>query len=295
MTGAWLTYTCRVREPDVPGVEACLEEAGAQAISCQAAEDDRLVVDARDGSRPLWSVCEVSGLFEPDTDIAKLEWCFSLCAVVVLQAWAATLPDRNWYESWRQQVKPQLFGGRLWVCPTWHDPPAGTELVIRLDPGMAFGTGTHATTAMCLDWLVESSLVAGAKVLDYGCGSGILALAAAKLGAAEVTAVDIDPAARTVCLDNAALNASSDILVADPDAIAGRQYDLIVANILLEPLTGLAARFAGLLGPGGSIALSGVLQEQSECLLAAYSGQFKMETRRQFGEWALVAGVRDGF
>ncbi|MDP6184429.1 MAG: 50S ribosomal protein L11 methyltransferase, partial [Gammaproteobacteria bacterium] len=125
--------------------------------------------------------------------------------------------------------------------------------------------------------------------------SGILALAAATLGAAEITAVDIDPAARAVCLDNAALNTSRSILVAAPEAVAGRRYDLIVANILLEPLVELAERFAGLLRVGGSIVLSGVLQEQTDHLLAAYAGAFKMETRRQQGEWALVAGVRERF
>ncbi|HJP36035.1 MAG TPA: 50S ribosomal protein L11 methyltransferase [Gammaproteobacteria bacterium] len=295
MSDAWLTYTCRVRETDVPAVEACLEETGAQAITCCSGADDSLIVETPDASQRLWPVCDVSGLFELDADIVALERCFSARAVVPLQARTTTLHARDWHESWRQQFEPQLFGGRLWVCPTWEAPPPAAKCVIRLDPGMAFGTGHHATTALCLSWLAESTAVAGAKVLDYGCGSGILALAAATLGAAEITAVDIDPAARAVCLDNAALNTSRSILVAAPEAVAGRRYDLIVANILLEPLVELAERFAGLLRVGGSIVLSGVLQEQTDHLLAAYAGAFKMETRRQQGEWALVAGVRERF
>lgn len=292
MSEVWLTYHCRVRETDVAAVEACLEEAGAAALTCTAAEDALLVVDELDGEHPLWPVCDVSGLFEIDTDFAGLERSFSDSAVVPVQVWTTTLRDRNWQESWRDQFKPQRFGG-LWICPTWARAPAGPEPVVRIDPGMAFGTGNHATTAMCLDWLAESGVVAGATVLDYGCGSGILALAAAKLGAADVTAVDIDPAALVVCRDNVRLNAVADIKVLAPEALGTQRYDLVVANILLEPLALLAERFAALVVSGGSIVLSGILREQSERLLAAYAGPFKMQTQRQLGEWALLAGVRE--
>ena len=275
-------------------VETCLEEAGAQSITCMAAASDLLIVDTLDGTRGLWPVCDVSGLFDPAPDLADLEARFSACAVIPLRAWSTTLRERNWHESWRDQFHPQLFAERLWVCPTWHKAPDGADLVVRIDPGMAFGTGSHATTALCLEWLAGSDLVAGTKVLDYGCGSGILAIAAAKLGAAEVTAVDIDPAALRVCRDNAKLNGLTEIVIMEPESLGQQRFDVVVANILLEPLTELVARFNGLLNPGGNIVLSGILREQAARLLAAYACAFKMQTQREQGEWTLIAGVRDG-
>ena len=172
-------------------------------------------------------------------------------------------------------------------------PPASAKFVVRIDPGMAFGTGRHATTAMCLEWLSASDALAGAKVLDYGCGSGILAIAAAKLGAAAVVAVDIDPSALCVCRDNVELNSLEQIVVADPAILGEQRFDLIVANILLNPLNALAGQFAALLAPGGRIVLSGILRAQAGRLLAAYSSKFKIRTRRQLEEWALLAGVLD--
>jgi len=292
-TASWLTYHCRVREADVAAVETCLEEAGAQAITCRAADGEALIVDTLDGTQELWPVCDVSGLFDPDPDLAGLEARFSASAVIPLRAWTTTLRERNWHESWRDQFHPQSFADRLWVCPTWLTVPHDADLVIRIDPGMAFGTGNHATTALCLEWLAGSKSVAGAKVLDYGCGSGILAIAAAKLGAAEVTAVDIDPAALSVCRDNAKSNGLTEIVITEPETLGQRRFDLIVANILLEPLTELVARFGELITPGGHIVLSGILAEQAARLLAAYASAFKMQTQREQGEWALLAGVRD--
>ena len=293
MTDSWLTYHCRVREADVAKVEDCFEQAGALAISCTEGERDRLVFDLLDDTRPLWSVCEVAGLFDADANLDSLEKLFSNNAVIPLHARVTTLQDRNWHESYREQFQAQKFGNNLWVCPTWVAAPVGAEHVIRIDPGMAFGTGNHATTALCLDWLAGSDAVAGAKVLDYGCGSGILAIAAAKLGAAQVTAVDIDSAVLEVSQDNASLNGLANLIITDPATIGGRRYDVVVANILLEPLVALAPNFAQHLAPGGQIVLSGILRGQITGLLAAYAGEFKMPTQRQLGEWALVAGVLD--
>jgi ribosomal protein L11 methyltransferase len=293
MTDSWLTYHCRVREADVAKVEDCFEQASALAISCTEGERDRLVFDLLDDTRPLWSVCEVAGLFDADANLDSLEKLFSNNAVIPLHARVTTLQDRNWHESYREQFQAQKFGNNLWVCPTWVAAPVGAEHVIRIDPGMAFGTGNHATTALCLDWLAGSDAVAGAKVLDYGCGSGILAIAAAKLGAAQVTAVDIDSAVLEVSQDNASLNGLANLIITDPATIGGRRYDVVVANILLEPLVALAPNFAQHLAPGGQIVLSGILRGQITGLLAAYAGEFKMPTQRQLGEWALVAGVLD--
>lgn len=293
MATAWVNYTCTARESDVPRIEACLEAAGAAAVSCSAAEDVALLVDELDGTHPLWPVCEVSGLFPAGTDFGLLETLFSEAAIAPLGSHIDKLPERQWQHAWREQFKPQVYGGRICICPTWCEPPDGSDIVIRLDPGMAFGTGNHATTAMCLDWLARNGTVAGARFLDYGCGSGILALAAAKLGAREVTAVDIDSEALQVCRANAAANGLDDIRVIDPARLDTQRFDIIVANILLEPLLGLAPRFAQLLVPGGHLVLSGILIEQTPTLLAAYAAPFKMTHEQHLGEWALVAGKTD--
>ena len=294
MTESWLTYRCHVREDDVATVEACLEEAGALSVSCTAAKPDRLVVDLVDGARPLWSVCEVSGLFGSDSTLNDIEKIFSERRVAPLQTTITALHNRNWHESWRDQFHPQLFGERLWVCPTWEDVPDAAALIVQIDPGMAFGTGNHATTALCLEWLSMSDAVKGARVLDYGCGSGILSIAAAKLGAVDVTAIDIDDSALEVCRENVSLNGLTNISIGDPATIDGNRYDLIVANILLEPLVQLADHFRQHLLPGGQIVLSGILSEQTPSLLAACAGKYNMQAPRQRGEWALLGGVLNG-
>ena len=291
MTDSWLTYSCRVREADVTIVESCFEAAGALSVSCVAAESRRLVVDLVDGALPLWSVCDVAGLFALDFNFNDIDKALSACGVIPLQARITTLRDRNWQESWRDQFHPQCFGEALWICPSWAEPPEDAKLVVRIDPGMAFGTGNHETTALCLEWLSMSDTVVGAKVLDYGCGSGIIGLAAARLGAAEVTAVDIDRAALQVCRENAVLNGLPDIVIGEPEIINGRRYDVIVANILLEPLLQLSEHLTLHLVRGGHIVLSGILVEQAATLLAAYSGKYKMQTPWQRGDWALLAGV----
>ncbi len=294
MPESWLTYSCRVRETDVATAEACLEAAGALSVSCADGNSEHLIADEMDGALPLWPVCEVTGMFAADAKIDDIEMAFKASNVIPLQARIKTLDDQNWHESWRDQFRPQRFGEDLWVCPTWTEPPAGAALVVRIDPGMAFGTGNHATTALCLEWLSMSATVAGAKVLDYGCGSGIIGIAAAKLGAAEVTAVDIDGAALQVCQDNAVLNGLQNVMIGAPGIIDGHHYDVIVANILLEPLVRLADQLTGHLAPGGQIVLSGILVEQSPALLAAYAGKYKMQAPRRRGDWALVAGTLNG-
>lgn len=295
MTAAWITCTCTVRESDVAQTEAVFEQAGAAAVTCTAADDVPLVVDKLDGEQPLWPVCNVTGLFAAGTGHGGLESRFSTAGVSPLKLWIDELADRQWQSVWREHFEPRLFGGCLCVCPTWREPVTGCDHVIRIDPGMAFGTGNHATTALCLEWIATPGAVSGCRVLDYGCGSGILALAAATLGAASVEAIDIDAQALVVCERNAALNQQQVVVSADPALLRPGAYDLIVANILLEPLLGLAGRFGRLLAPGGRIVLSGVLAEQVPDLLAAYAGAFKMDEQRQTDGWALVAGTLNDF
>jgi ribosomal protein L11 methyltransferase len=290
LSASWLSFLCRVREADVAIVEQCLEALGAAALTCEAAEEGHLVVDKLDGQQPLWPMCEVSGLFEVETDLSGLGELLKTQGVTLFDERTTRIYDQNWHESWRDQFSPQCYGNTLWVCPTWCEPPADQDRIIRLDPGMAFGTGNHATTALCLEWLATNELVANAKVLDYGCGSGILAIAAAKMGAQSVTAVDIDDDAIRVANDNVLLNGLGEISVLRPEALDNAGFDIILANILLEPLCGLSQRFAELLSPGGHIVLSGVLEDQVEQLIASYAGAFAMDARVQIDEWALVAG-----
>ncbi len=272
-------------------VETCLQEAGALSVSCAAGENEGIVVDELEGLLPLWPVCKISGLFVPEAKLESIEQVFNAHGVLPLQAGITVVPDRNWHDSWRDQISPQCFGDELWICPTWTEPPKDAKSVVLIDPGMAFGTGNHETTALCLEWLSMCDVVVGATVLDYGCGSGIIGLAAAKLGAAEVTAVDIDAAARKVCQDNAILNGLSNTIIGNPSIANGHHYDVVVANILLEPLVQLADRLSRLMSPGGHIVLSGILVEQIPTLLAAYSGKYKMEPLRQYGDWALLTGT----
>ena len=292
MSACWLSYLCRVREADVPIVERYLEELGAAALTCEAAEEGRLVVDELDGHQPLWPICQVSGLFDVETDLSGLGELLKIQGVTLLDECTTRIYDQNWHESWRDQFGPQCYGNKLWVIPTWCEPPPDQHRVIRLDPGMAFGTGNHATTALCLEWLAKNQVVANAKILDYGCGSGILAIAAAKMGAKSVTAVDIDDDAIGVAKDNAILNGLGEISVLRPEALDDSSFDIIIANILLEPLCKLSERFSELLSPGGHIVLSGILEDQVDQLLASYGTAYRMDERGQLDEWALVAGTR---
>lgn len=271
--------------------EMCLQEAGALSVSCAAGANEGIVVEKLEGLLPLWPVCRVSGLFAPEVKPESIEKVFDAHGVLPLQAGITKVPARNWHDLWRDQFSPQRFGDELWVCPTWRKPPKDAKSVVLIDPGMAFGTGNHETTALCLEWISMCEAVVGATVLDYGCGSGIIGLAAAKLGAAEVTAVDIDDAARKVCQHNAILNGLSNTIIGDPSIANGHRYDIVVANILLEPLVQLSDHLSRLTYPGGHIVLSGILVEQIPTLLAAYSGKYNMEPCKRDGDWALLTGT----
>ncbi|HCU88756.1 MAG TPA: 50S ribosomal protein L11 methyltransferase [Gammaproteobacteria bacterium] len=291
MTDFWLSYSCCVQEIDVAIAETCLQEAGALSVSCVAGENVGIVVDELEGRLPLWPVCKVSGLFVPEAKLESIEQVLTANGVLPRQTGITVVSDRNWHDLWRDKFLPQRFGEGLWVCPTWTEPPTDAKSVVLIDPGMAFGTGNHETTALCLEWLSMCDAVAGAAVLDYGCGSGIIGLAAAKLGAAEVTAVDIDDTARKVCQGNAILNGLSNTIIGDPSIANGHHYDVVVANILLEPLVQLADQLSRLMRPGGHIVLSGILVEQIPTLLAAYSSKYDMEPPWRYGDWALLTGT----
>jgi ribosomal protein L11 methyltransferase len=295
----WLELSLTLHADRQPAAEAALEDLGAQAITLQDADaetaDEQAIFEPGVGETPLWSMLVLQALFAVDTDRRGL-----LAALAELlpelepgQLAFRTVEDQDWERAWMDQFKPMRFGRRLWVYPWNIEPPddAGA-VVVRLDPGLAFGTGTHPTTALCLEWL-DGLELAGKTVVDYGCGSGVLAMAALKLGATRATGVDNDPQALTASRDNAGRNGVADRLdLYLPDAAPDAPADIFVANILAGPLAALAPRFAMLAKPGAPFALSGILAGQQDELLARYAEWFEGLTVVTRDDWVRIAGRR---
>jgi ribosomal protein L11 methyltransferase len=288
---AWRKLSFHARDTEVELIEAVLEEAGALAITIEA-RDDVPVFDTLDQAVTLWPQCRIEALFDRQVDPEDILARVSAAGFSTTGVSAGWVADQAWHLTWRDQFQPRCFAERLWIVPSWHTPPPAAELVINLDPGMAFGTGTHPTTSLCLEWLITDADVPRRRVLDYGCGSGILAIAAAKLGAHRVAAVDIDPEACRVARENAAQNACSAIAIGTPAGLPAEPFEILIANLLLRPVLELRTEFAARLVPGGRIALSGIMEDQVPAVLEAYAEAFKMEPPRFNGEWALVAGIR---
>ena len=286
----WLQLTFYSTKEKAEPLADLLSEAGAAAVTMQDAADQPLY-EPPPGATPLWQLTNVVGLFAEDADGDAI--------VQQLQAqWQGEFPDyrsevledQDWERAWMDDFKPMRFGERLWIVPSWHDAPDGDAVNILLDPGLAFGTGTHPTTRLCLEWL-DGHEIAGKRVVDYGCGSGILALAAALLGAESVIGVDNDPQALVATLDNASRNGVN-IQVYLPKEAPQEPVEVLVANILAGPLIEMAARLSALVLPGGEIALSGILPEQAEAVSAAYSEWFAMQPPVEHDGWIRLEGIK---
>lgn len=286
---SWLELVVEIEAAECEQAEAVLLENGAQALTLHDAGDEP-VLEPLPGETPVWPHLRVTALFDEDVDKASIDASFAAALPAAFRQWR-TLKDQQWERVWLERFKPRQFGRRLWVVPTGFEPEGGDAVSLLLDPGLAFGTGDHATTDLCLQWLDETNLE-GRRVLDYGHGSGILAIAARKLGAASALGIDIDPQAVIAGNDNAARNNVSHNLrfvTTDVD----EHFDVLVANILAKPLVSLAPRLCTYLEPGGDIALSGLLNEQAEDVKQAYSPWVNWREIRRLGDWALICGVRN--
>ncbi len=286
----WQQLALRLPGTVAEAVEQRLEEAGALSVTWLDAEDQPLLEPAP-GEQPVWDEVILKGLFEADTDLEPLHQ--QLDTVPGLQ-WLGveTLRDQAWERAWMDQFQPMRFGRRLWIVPSSHPVPEAAEVVLHLDPGLAFGTGTHATTALCLQWL-DAHPPHGLKVLDYGCGSGVLALAALRLGAARAVGVDIDPQALEASMDNARRNGLEGRLrVCLPEDQPAETFPLVLANILAGPLCDMAAALAARVESGGTLVLSGILDEQAGRVQEAYAPHLTFQHCQRQGDWVRLVFTR---
>ncbi len=274
-----------------------LSDCGALAVSLDDAEDEPLY-EPDSGTTPLWSNTRVSGLFPgaESTGPLRAELERRLAPARLPEPAVEVLEDQEWVRLYQDAFEPACFGGRLWVVPSWAQarPLEAGQVSLTLDPGLAFGTGSHPTTAMCLAWLAGEDIDDG-EAVDYGCGSGILAVAAAKLGARRVWAVDRDPQALEATRDNAAANeVDSRVEVRVPQDLPPLTADLLVSNILANTLSNMAERLSVLLEPGGRLALAGILTEQAPAVIARFAPWCPLHVVAQRDDWVLLAGNRGG-
>jgi ribosomal protein L11 methyltransferase len=288
---SWIQFSVEVTRDRTEVVSEAFVAAGALAVSLQDASGDPLLEPAP-GEQPLWSKTRVLALYSSDCrpERVAIRLRALLLATEILRR-VEPLEDRDWSAAWRDNFHAMCFGTRLWVCPTGESASDAAAVTVQMNPGMAFGTGTHATTALCLQWL-DGNPPAGLSVIDYGCGSGILAIAACKLGATRVHAVDIDPQALQAARTNATRNDVADSLVISfPEEPAVQPADLVIANILANPLVELAARIGSLVRLHGRLLLTGILRDQAEYVMSAYAARFDFSAPVQRGEWVLLEGV----
>jgi ribosomal protein L11 methyltransferase len=281
-----------LRSADLAQAEDACERLGAIALSLADAGDEPLL-EPQPGETPVWRAVRLRALFSVSIDPKKAAG--TLAAALDISPAAIGIEyvgDRAWEREWLKDFRPMRFGRRLWVCPAGQRPESRADVVLELDPGLAFGTGTHVTTALCLEWL-DGAIAGGERVLDFGCGSGILALAALALGADSATAFDIDPQALLATRENAAKNGLSSRVAVPRLAgdIAG-SFDVVLANILSEPLIGLAPGLAPKVRAGGALVLAGMLARQADEVARAYRPWFDIGSAAEREGWTLLAGRR---
>jgi len=286
---SWLQLTLTAGKPEALALETLLEEAGAVSVSLTDAGDEPLL-EPKPGEAPIWTEVNITALFEADANATALrEFVTDQFPASAATLKIEELADREWLTEWQRDAKPLNFGGRLWVVPDEQLATGDMPVTVVLEPGLAFGTGDHPTTSMCLNWLDAQDL-SGKTVMDYGCGSGLLALAALKLGASRAFGTDIDDQAVTASRRNAERNQVSEQFTVwtageEPD----QQYDLVVANILSGILIELSSTLTGQVCPGGELVLTGILATQADAVIAAYP-DFDMLVARENDGWVLITG-----
>lgn len=273
-----------------------MEETGAVSVTFLDAKDTP-VFEPLPGETRLWGDTDVVALYEADMDTSLILQQIK-ASNMLAEGFAhkvEQVEDKDWEREWMDNFHPMQFGRRLWICPSWREVPDPQAVNVMLDPGLAFGTGTHPTTALCLEWLDNLDL-SGKTVIDFGCGSGILAIAAIKLGAAKVIGIDIDPQALLASKDNAARNGVEDqIEVYLPkDQPEGLVADVVVANIIAGPLRELSPIIKGLLKPGGQLAMSGILDTQAESVAEFYRDDLELDPIAEKSEWCRISGRKLG-
>ena len=290
---AWFQARFTTQQPSAESLSDLLMELGAASVTFEDAEDQPLL-EPPPGATPLWDQVVGVGLFDDalDRTLIQQQILQQIPQDAAATLTLAPLEEQDWVRAWMDDFHPMQFGERLWIVPSWSDPVDSDGVNILLDPGLAFGTGTHPTTALCLQWL-DAHPPQGKRVIDYGCGSGILAIAAAKLGATQVDGVDLDPQALIATQDNAEKNQITTINSFLPDKFPkAAKADLLLANILAGPLEELAPMLSNHVISGGAIVLSGILSDQAEAVSHAYSHWFEMEPATLQEEWVRLSGVK---
>ena len=292
----WQELRFETEHDSVEALEGWLFEQGAVAVTLEDNADEPLL-EPGPGETPLWQNVQVVALFSEGIDLAPVLAAVPPTLIKVAASAPKHVPDQDWERAWMDNFHPMRMGDRLWICPSWTPPPEPEAVNVLLDPGLAFGTGTHPTTAMCLGEL-DRVIQPGAAVVDYGCGTGILAIAALKLGASRALGVDNDPQAITASHQNAERNhvpvEHFEVVMPGADAIAQWQgcADVVVANILAGPLASLVDELMMLLKPGGRLILAGLLSDQAEGLIEAYAPHLTLSVVREVEGWSLLAGDR---
>lgn len=288
----WIQLKINATDKNAESLGDVLSDSGALSVTFLDAKDNP-VFEPMPGETLLWGETDIVALYEGETDMVQVMAFLNEQFGTDFRYKLEPLEDKDWVREWMDQFHPMQFGQRLWICPSWRDVPDPSAVNVMLDPGLAFGTGTHPTTALCLQWLDAQDLT-GKTVVDFGCGSGILAIAALKLGAKRVVGIDIDPQAILASKENAKRNGVEDQIELylpqdQPDDIIG---DVLVANILAGPLEELAPLMQGLVKTGGPLALSGLLPSQAEKLREVYGQWFEMAPATEQDEWIRLNGIK---
>lgn len=288
----WLQAHIVTSKEHAASIEVALEDLGALSVILTDAADEPMFEPAP-GTTPIWRATRVTGLF-PDTldsDELRTHLELMLLGLETRTVRLESLADRAWERVWLERFHPMRFGHRLWICPTGQSVDANNAVIVYLDPGLAFGSGTHPTTALCLDWLDQANLT-GKRIIDFGCGSGVLGIAAALLGAKSVVAVDHDPQAVIATRANAAANdVASRVFAVHSVEFKAEPADIVMANVLTNVLVELNSEISRLVNPEGQLVLSGILEEQSDTIHRAYAGRFHLQASKLDG-WLRMTGVK---